>query len=75
MLCPLPYGYDKSKLNNRNGAGQTCPVASKKYDMANEKNLKPPQSTSEARERGKKGGIASGKARLVKNGVVSVGIC
>lgn len=34
--------------------------------MANEKNLKPPQSTSEARERGKKGGIASGKARLAK---------
>ena len=34
--------------------------------MANEKNLKPPQSTSEAIERGKKGGIASGKARLAK---------
>ena len=34
--------------------------------MANEKNLKPVRSTSEARERGKKGGIASGKARLAK---------
>ena len=34
--------------------------------MANEKNLRPPQSTDEARERGKKGGIASGKARLEK---------
>lgn len=34
--------------------------------MANEKNLRPPQSTAEARERGKKGGIASGKARLEK---------
>lgn len=33
--------------------------------MANEKNLKPP-TTKEARERGKKGGIASGKARLAK---------
>ncbi len=31
--------------------------------MANEKNLKPVQSEKEARELGKKGGIASGKAR------------
>ena len=30
--------------------------------MANEQNLKPP-TTEEARERGKKGGIASGKSR------------
>jgi hypothetical protein len=34
--------------------------------MANEKNLKPVRSESEAREKGKKGGIASGKARLAK---------
>lgn len=36
--------------------------------MANEKNLKPVtlQSRNEARERGKKGGIASGKARRMK---------
>lgn len=32
----------------------------------NDQNLKPPQSTSEARELGRKGGIASGKARLAK---------
>lgn len=31
--------------------------------MANEKNLKPIRSVSEAREKGKNGGIASGKAR------------
>lgn len=31
--------------------------------MANEQNLKPARSTEEARERGRKGGIASGKAR------------
>ena len=31
--------------------------------MANEKNLKPVRTKEEARERGKKGGIASGKAR------------
>ena len=31
--------------------------------MANEQNLKPVRSKKEARERGKKGGIASGKAR------------
>lgn len=31
--------------------------------MANTQNLKPVQSKEEARERGKKGGIASGKAR------------
>ena len=31
--------------------------------MPNEQNLKSPRSTSEARERGRKGGIASGKAR------------
>ena len=34
--------------------------------MANEKNLKPIQSEKEAREKGRKGGIASGKARLEK---------
>ena len=34
--------------------------------MANEKNLKAPRSTEEARERGRKGGIASGKARAEK---------
>ena len=31
--------------------------------MANEQNLKPVRSKSEARSRGRKGGIASGKAR------------
>ena len=31
--------------------------------LANEKNLKPIRSVSEAREKGKNGGIASGKAR------------
>lgn len=31
--------------------------------MANEKNLKPVRSTSEAREKGKAGGIKSGKVR------------
>ena len=34
--------------------------------MANEQNLKPIQSTSEARERGRKGGIASGEARRAR---------
>ena len=34
--------------------------------MANEENLKPPTSTSEARSRGKKGGIKSGKVRKEK---------
>lgn len=34
--------------------------------MANEQNLKPVQSKAEARSRGKKGGIASGKARREK---------
>ena len=34
--------------------------------MANEQNLKPVKSKSEARERGSKGGIASGKARRDK---------
>ena len=34
--------------------------------MANEQNLKPPRSTEEARERGSKGGIASGEARRRK---------
>lgn len=34
--------------------------------MANEKNLKPVQSKSEARSRGRQGGIASGKARREK---------
>ena len=31
--------------------------------MANEQNLKPVSSTKEARERGRKGGLASGEAR------------
>lgn len=31
--------------------------------MAGKDNLRPPRSTAEARERGKKGGVASGKAR------------
>jgi len=31
--------------------------------MANEQNLRPVRSTEEARERGRKGGIASGEAR------------
>lgn len=34
--------------------------------MANEQNLKPVRSKKEARERGKKGGIASGKARQAR---------
>lgn len=34
--------------------------------MANKENLKAPRSTAEARERGRKGGIASGKARAEK---------
>ena len=34
--------------------------------MANEKNLKPIRSTKEAREKGRKGGIASGQARREK---------
>lgn len=34
--------------------------------MANEQNLNPVRSKSEARERGRKGGIASGKARREK---------
>jgi len=34
--------------------------------MANEENLIPVRSTEEAREKGKKGGIASGKARREK---------
>lgn len=34
--------------------------------MANKKNLDPVQSTSEARKRGRAGGIASGKARREK---------
>lgn len=34
--------------------------------MANEQNLKPVRSGSEAREKGKKGGVASGKARRQK---------
>ena len=34
--------------------------------MANENNLNPPRSKSEARERGKKGGIASGESRRQK---------
>ncbi len=34
--------------------------------MANEENLKPVRTKSEARSRGKKGGIASGKARREK---------
>ena len=35
-------------------------------NMANEQNLKPVRSKAEARERGKQGGIASGKARREK---------
>ena len=34
--------------------------------MANEQNLKPVSSKKEARERGRKGGIASGEARRAK---------
>jgi hypothetical protein len=34
--------------------------------MANEQNLRPVKSKSEARERGKKGGIASGKSRQAR---------
>lgn len=34
--------------------------------MANEQNLRPVKSTIEARERGKKGGIASGKSRRAR---------
>lgn len=34
--------------------------------MANEQNLKPVRSKKEARERGKKGGVASGEARRQK---------
>ena len=34
--------------------------------MANEQNLKPVRSEKEAREKGRKGGIASGKARREK---------
>lgn len=34
--------------------------------MANEENLKPPRTKSEARTRGRNGGIASGKARREK---------
>lgn len=37
--------------------------------MANEKNLKPIRSASEAREKGKKGGVASGKKRREKKTV------
>ena len=37
--------------------------------MANEKNLKPVRTKSEARERGKKGGLASGKKRREKKTV------
>ena len=36
------------------------------FFMANENNLNPPRSKSEARERGKKGGIASGESRRQK---------
>lgn len=34
--------------------------------MANDNNLKPIRSVREAREKGKKGGIASGKSRAVR---------
>ena len=34
--------------------------------MANERNLNPVRSENEAREKGKKGGIASGEARRKK---------
>ena len=36
------------------------------------KNIKPPRSSDEARKNGKKGGIASGKARLAKKQPVSM---
>lgn len=37
--------------------------------MANEQNLKPVRTKEEARERGRKGGIASGKARAKKKSI------
>lgn len=41
--------------------------------MANEQNLRPVQSEAEARELGKKGGIASGKARRAKKTLREIG--
>ena len=40
--------------------------------MANEKNLKPIRSKSEAREKGRKGGIASGVARREQHTIESI---
>ncbi len=40
--------------------------------MANEKNLKPVRTKSEARERGKKGGEASGKSRREKRTIQNI---
>lgn len=40
--------------------------------MANEKNLKPVKTKSEARERGRNGGIASGKARREKKTIQAI---
>lgn len=71
MLCPLPYGYDKSKLNNRNGQVKLALLHLKDTianNMANEQNLKPQntRTKSERRKIAQKGGIASGKALLAK---------
>lgn len=41
--------------------------------MANESNLRPVQSEAEARELGRKGGIASGKARRQKKTLAQIG--
>ena len=41
--------------------------------MANEQNLRPVQSEAEARELGKKGGIASGKARRQRKTLAQIG--
>lgn len=40
--------------------------------MANEQNLKPVRTKEEARERGRKGGIASGKARAKKKSIAEL---
>lgn len=40
--------------------------------MANEKNLKPIRTAKEAREKGRKGGIASGKARREKRTIQNI---
>lgn len=41
--------------------------------MANEQNLRPVQTKSEARERGRAGGIASGEARRQKKTLAQIG--